>query len=95
VADRDRLAVELLDGLGVPADDVLDPVAGDALRVRARLVDRVGFARPAGSDRRVAGIAERIDPVAPRVRVEPEAVDENDRCACGSGDRVSLSDASL
>ena len=65
VADRDRLRLERADELGVVVDHRVDPVAGDAVGLVPRLLDRVAVAGPAGSRGLVAGLAELFDPRRP------------------------------
>jgi hypothetical protein len=82
VTDRDRFGFEPGDDAGVVRDDVVDSLAGDPFRMASRLLDRVAVTGPARRDRRVAVLAEEVDPVAPRVGMQPEAVDENDGSVC-------------
>ena len=56
------------DDLGVVVDDVVDAVPGDAVGLAAGLLDRVGVARPARRDRRVAAPRGRARPRGPRSR---------------------------
>ena len=90
VADHDRLRVEPSDDLRVVVDDVVDAVAGNALRVRPGVLDRVPVAGPTGRRRLVARLPEEVDPGTPGVGVQPEAVDEDDRGSC-SGHELLLS----
>jgi hypothetical protein len=48
VPDQDRLGAQAVDDRRVVGDDIVDAVVGDALRVRASLLDGVRVARPAG-----------------------------------------------
>jgi hypothetical protein len=79
VTHDDGLGLEAADDPGVVGDDVVDAVTGDAIGLLPRLFDRVCVARLAGSDRRVARLPEAVDPRAPRVGVQPEPVDEDNR----------------
>jgi hypothetical protein len=78
VADDDRLRVEPADDLGVLIDDVVDPVAGDAVGLLARFLDSVRIAGPGRRDGHVALLAEELDPRAPRVGMKPKSMDEDD-----------------
>src|SRR4051794_16566849 len=41
------------------------------------LLDRVGIVRPAGRERLVAGLCERLGPAVPAARQQPQPVDEH------------------
>src|SRR6266540_4302255 len=79
MADHDRLGGEPAHRVDVVRDDVVEPVAGDAVGALAGLLDGGRFAWPARRGRLVAGLAEEIHPGPPRIRMQPEAVDEHDR----------------
>jgi hypothetical protein len=85
MADRDRLRLERTDDPGIVFDDCLDPVAGDAVGLLPRLLDRVAVSGPARRRGLVTRRAELLDPGAPRVGVQPEAVNEDDRSAFRGG----------
>jgi hypothetical protein len=89
VPDDDRLRLEWADDRSVVVDDGVDPVPGDAIRVRARLGDRVRIARPPRCACLVTRLVEALDPGSPRVRVQPQAVNEDDRRAGHQADYVT------
>src|SRR6266540_6060898 len=83
MADHDRLGGEPAHRVDVVRDDVVEPVAGDAVGALAGLLYGGRFAWPARRGRLVAGLAEEIHPGPPRIRMQPEAVDEHDRDGLG------------
>ena len=81
MADDDRLGRQPADDPGVVLDDVLDAFPGDSLGLPPGLLDGVGGARPARCYRGVTRLLEQVHPRAPRRCVQPEAVNEDNRCA--------------
>src|SRR5260370_22962699 len=81
MADHDRLRVEAPDHVGVLRYDIVDAVTGHVLWVFPRLRDRGRVTGPAGRHGHVAFCGETVDPRSPRVGVEPQTVDEDDRRA--------------
>jgi hypothetical protein len=60
-------------------DDLREAVARDPLGCGARLGDRLAVTRPADGARRITCFVEKVDPRLPRIGVQPESVDEDDR----------------
>src|ERR1700730_13612721 len=84
MADHDRLGRKLADDPGVLAAHVVDAVPRHTLGLLPGFLDRGRITRPARRNRRVAGLAETVDPGTPGVRMQPETVDEDDRGSfCG------------
>jgi hypothetical protein len=85
MADDHGLGIEPVDDPDVTGGDVVDALAGE----RGGILPGGGHggrvARPPGSDRVVARLPVQIGPVVPRVRVDPQAVDEDDRGGCRHG----------
>lgn len=77
VPDDDRLRVERAQEPGVMLGDFDDAPVGDALRVRAALLDGARVPGPARVERLVPGLAEEVGPGLPGVGVHPESVDED------------------
>jgi hypothetical protein len=67
----------------VVVGDLLDPLAGEHLRVGVGLLDRLGVVGPAGRQRGEAGLLEHRGPSVPAGGKQPEAVDEDDRRPAG------------
>src|SRR5438552_714602 len=55
---------------------------GDPFGLAAGFLDRVGFARPSGRQRRVTRLAEQVHPRIPRGCVQPQAVNEHNMTIC-------------
>ena len=88
VADQDRLGRQAIDDARVVIGNVVDAVIGDAVRVGASGLDAVGVAGPAGRGRLIARLAEQLLPRRPRRRVQPQAMDENNRSFRAGHDRL-------
>jgi len=73
------LGVETIDDLAVVLGDLVDAVVGDAVRIFPSGSDGVRVAGPAWRDRLIARLGEQFLPGLPRRRVQPQAMDEDDR----------------
>jgi hypothetical protein len=60
-----------------------DGLLGEHLGVRTRLRDGRGVIGPSRRNRSVACLLENRGPAVPATWEQPQAVDENDRCAAG------------
>jgi hypothetical protein len=78
MADDDGLPIELADLVCMVCNHIGNAVTRDPLGVGTGLGDRGGVTRPADRARGITGLAERVDPRAPGVCVEPEPVNEDD-----------------
>src|SRR4051812_39496938 len=79
MAHHRRLLLEPLDHLDGVVGDLLEGLLGEDVRVRARLLDRLGVVGPIGGQCRVSLLLEVLDPVVPAARQQPEPVDEHNR----------------
>src|SRR5207244_2357623 len=83
VANEDGLALERLELPGDVLGDFGYAVAGHGGGLAAGGLGGRGIPGPTGGGRFVAAGAEKLQPVVPRLGVEPEAVDKDDRILGG------------
>ena len=84
------LPVQGIDDLGGVIGDLLQGLLGENVGVRPGLLNRFRIARPVRRQRRVAGLLEKVRPVGPAARQQPEAMDEDDRRVVRGVGRLDL-----
>src|ERR1700686_2111692 len=89
MADQDRLRGQRRDHVDVVIHDLSDRLVGEPLGMRVSLFDSLRVVWPAGLDRGVAGVVQRLRPPVPAARKEPETMREDCR---GQAARVYVGD---
>ena len=79
MTDNGGPRLELSDRVGVVIGDLLDPLAGEDLRVILSLCDGLRVIGPTWRERGIAAFFKELAPVVPAAGEEPEAMHEDDR----------------
>jgi hypothetical protein len=85
-----RFLAQGIDDHGGVISDLLQGLLGQDARVRPGLFNRFGIVWPVRRQRRVTGLLEKVRPVGPAARQQPQAMDEDYRDVARSVGRPDL-----
>src|SRR5262245_17172092 len=83
MADQDRQLPKALELPGDMLGDFGHPITGQGLRIAARGLGRFGIPGPVCGTCLVTVVTEELDPCIPRLGMQPEPVDKDDRFFVG------------
>src|ERR1700676_983424 len=89
MADQDRLPRQRREHVGVVINDLPDRLVGEHLGMGVSLLDSLRVVWPAGLDRGVASVVQRLRPPVPAAWKEPETMRED---CWGQAARVCVGD---